>query len=138
MRKFRFILLPLALLAAPLALAAAPQAAQPPMHMHTQPPAAASAPKIKSATLHKFASAFEQVRHVREKYMVKFKSAKTAKQKSALKNQAMKEMKNDIKKHMPVAQYIKVAKAINANPNERKRLIKILRADSKKPSTLRQ
>lgn len=133
MRKFRFLLLPLALLAAPLALAAAPKAAHPPMHM--QPPAAASAPKIKSATLHKFASAFEQVRHVREKYMIKFKNAKTAKQKSDLKKQAVKEMKSDIKKHMPVQQYVKVAKAVNANPADRKRLIKILQADSKKPST---
>lgn len=134
MRKFRLILLPLALLAAPFALAGTPTA-HPPVHM--QPPAAASAPSIDSATLHKFAKAFEEVRHVRGKYMIKFKNAKTAKQKSALKKQAIKEMKQDISKHMPVKQYVKVAKAVNANPNDRKRLIKILKADSKKPSTLR-
>jgi len=135
MRKFRSILLPVALLAAPVALAAAPKPAHPPMHMPMQPPAAASAPKIKSATMHKFASAFEQVRQVRGKYMIKIQSAKTAKQKTALKKQAVKEMKHDISTHMPLPQYVKVAKAIKTNPAERKRLIKILQADSKKPST---
>lgn len=129
MRKFALSIVPAALVAAPLALAA-PPAAKPATPM--QPPAAATATQVDSATLHKFANAYEDIRQVRMKYMAKLQAAKSDKDKAAVKQQATEEMKQDIGKHMPVAEYIKVRKAIQANPALRKKLISILRADSRK------
>lgn len=127
MRKFALLALP-ALVAAPLALAA--PMPQPPAN--TQKPAApASAPSVDSAALHKFAAAYEDVRVIRTKYMIRFKTAKDDKDKAAIRKEAIKDIKQHIAKHMPVSEYMKVAKAVNANPAMRKRLVKIMQADAK-------
>jgi len=128
MRKLRGLILPAALVAAPLAFAApAPKPAMP-----AQPPASQSHANVDSATLHKFASAYEDVMTLRAKYIGQLKSAKSNKQKNAIKKKATTAIKHRIAKHMPVSQYEKVGKAVNKNPALRKRLIAILKADQKK------
>ncbi len=131
MRKYALSFLSLAL-AAPLAMAAPKP--QPPAKMQMPAPAA-SAPSVDTATLHKFANAYEDVMQVRTKYIVKLKAAKTKDKKTAIKKQASQEMKQDISKHMSVKKYMQVAKAVNANPKLRQELIKIIRSDSKKGSS---
>lgn len=135
MRKFALSIVPAALVVAPLALAAPPAAtSRAPM----QPPVAGTAMQVDTATLHKFASAYEDLRQVRMKYMPKLQAAKTTKEKAAIKQQATSEMEQDIGKHMPVAEYVKVRKAVQANPALRKKLISIIRSDTRKraPSAL--
>lgn len=128
MRKFALSIIPAALLAAPLAFAApAPQPAAP-----MPSPSTSAKTSVDSATLHKFASAYEDVRQVRVGYAAKFRAANTATQKTAVKAEAIKTMKQHITKHMPLAEYIKVGKAIRTSPDLRARLIAILKADSKK------
>lgn len=129
MRKGILSVLPLALLAAPLAMAG--PKAQTPSHMQT-PAASKSAPTLDSATLHKFAAAYEDVEKERTKYMSKLASAKSDKEKAAIQKKAAQDMKMHISKHMPVSEYKKVGKAINNNPEARKKLIKILKANQKK------
>lgn len=130
MRKLALSIFPAALIAAPLALAAPPAQSSMPM----KPPAAATQAHVDSATLHKFASAYEDIRQVRAQYMLKLKTAKTKKDKAQVRQQATQTMKQHISKHMPVAEYIKVSKAVQANPHLRERLIAILKADMKKPA----
>lgn len=128
MRRLVMLIAPAALVAAPLAFAAPP----PKPAMHMPPPSTSAKSSVDSATLHKFASAYEDVRQVRIGYASKFKAASTSTQKKAVKAKAIKTMKQHIAKHMPVAEYIKVGKAVRANPSLRKRLITILKADQKK------
>lgn len=130
MRRLVMLIVPAALVAAPLAFAAPPAQSAMPM----QSPPASSKVSVDSATLHKFASAYEDVRQVRIGYVAKFKAANTATQKTAVKAKAIKTMKQHIAKHMPLAEYIKVSKAVSANPTLRTRLIAILKADQKKPA----
>jgi len=127
MRKLRSLILPAALLAAPIALAAPP-----PKPMPAKPPASHATAKVSSATLHKFAAAYEDVMTLRAKYMGQLKSAKNKKEKTAIKQKATSAIKKRISTHMPVSQYEKVGKAINKNPKLRKRLIAILKSDQKK------
>ncbi|MGH8272717.1 MAG: DUF4168 domain-containing protein [Gammaproteobacteria bacterium] len=126
MRKLAFSILPLALLVAPLALASPPPQ---PLPVPAGNPAGMN---VNSAMLHKFAAAYEDVRPLRTKYMGKFEAAKSDKQKTAIKQEAMQDIKQAISKHMPLSQYKRVAKAVHDNPAVRKRLIKILQADEKK------
>ena len=131
MRKFALSIIPAALIAVPLAFAAAPPA--PTVHM---PPPSTSAKKasVDSATLHKFASAYEDIRQLRAEYGIKFKAANTATKKTAVKMEATKTMKQHIEKHMPLAEYIKVGKEIRTNPDLRNRLNAIIKSDNKKPA----
>ncbi len=128
MRRLVMLIAPAALVAAPLAFAAPPT--QSAMPMQSLP--ASTKVSVDSATLHKFASAYEDVRQVRFGYATKFKAANTATQKTAIKDEAIKTMKQHITKYMPLAEYIKVSKAVSANPKLRERLITILKADQKK------
>lgn len=128
MRKLALAIIPAALVAAPLALAAPPippAKSPPPM----EAPTPSTQATVDSATLHKFASAYEDIRQVRMEYMLKMKTAKTDKDKTAIKQEATTTMKQHIQKHMPVAEYIKVSKAVQANPALRKRLVAIIKSD---------
>ncbi len=126
MRKIAMIFLPAALLTAPLVLAAPPPK-MPPIH----PPAQRPAPHVDTATLHKFASAYQDIMGLRMRYLPKIRAAKTGAKKNAIKQQAMKVMKQHISKYMPVSEYIKVGKEVNASAKLRKRLTAILRANQK-------
>lgn len=129
MRKAALSLLPLALLAAPLAMAV-PQGQTP---GNSQAPAASKAkPTLDSATLHKFAAAYEDVQQERTKYMAKLANTKDKKKQTAIQKQAEQDIKAHIRKHMPVSEYESVGKEINTNTEARKKLIKILQADQKK------
>lgn len=126
MRKFALFIIPAALMAAPLAFAVPPQPTTP-MPL----PSTSAKASVDSAMLHKFASAYEDVRQVRGAYVVKFKAANSATKKTAIKTEATQAIKQRIKKYMPLSEYIKVAKAIRTNPDLRSRLIAILKADQK-------
>jgi|GEM_PF-2217518 len=132
MRKLALTIIPAAMFAAPLALAAPPvpptAKSPPPM----QAPTASTRAAVDSATLHKFASAYEDIRQVRMEYMLKMKTAKTDKDKTAIKQEATSTMKQHIQKHMPVAEYVKVSKEVQANPDLRKRLVAIIKSDMHK------
>lgn len=123
MRKFALAFLP-AVAAAPLAFAAPPR---PPAPMHA--PSVGTAAHVNTATMHKFASAYEDVMQIRTKYIGKIHAAKGADQKTALKQRATRVMKQRISHYMPVTEYVKVGKEINASPALRQHLMMILRAD---------
>jgi transposase-like protein len=128
MLKLAMLIAPLALLAAPLAAnAQQPQPQPPPQHMK----APSKAKSVSSATLHKFADAYQDSMKVRTKYAAKMQNAKNKKQKQSVQKDAERDMKSAIQKHMTVKQYMKVAKVVNANPKLQQRLIKILQAKQK-------
>lgn len=125
MRKFAPAFVPAALVVASFAFAAPPP--QTPARMHA--PAAGTHAQVDTATMHKFANAYEDVMQVRTKYLGKITSAQGPKKKAAIKQQATREMKQRISRYMPVTEYIKVGKEINASTALRKRLMVILRQD---------
>lgn len=134
MRKVTLSILPVALLAAPLAFAA-PQS-QPQQPTPTQAPAASSqsASDVDSATLHKFADAYEAAQKLRPKYVAKLQNAKTDDEKANIQKEAATEMKKAIGKHMPVDQYQETSKTIGADPALQQRLVAIVKQDQKKDS----
>ncbi len=140
MRKFFLFILSTALLVAYSALAApaVPSTSSAPAVSSTPSvPAAASTalppkpalPEVDSLTLHKFARAYEGLHRLRSEYDVKIKAAASATQRKAIKRAENVAMRQHIGKHMPLVEYIKVSKAVSADPDLRRRLIVILKAN---------
>ena len=116
-----------ALLFAPLALAVTP----------AQSPAGKGGSHVDSATLHKFAKAFEQVQVVDAKYKKKLKTARGPTRYKALKRKEGTEMRKRISRFMPVIDYMRLGKEINKSRALRRRLIVIVREDRKKAAKAR-
>ncbi len=140
MRKFFLFILSTALLAAFSAFAASavPSTSSAPAVSSTQSaPTAASTtlppkpalPEVDALTLHKFARAYEGLHRLRAEYDVKIKAVASATQQQAIKREENVAMRQHINQHMPLAEYIKMSKAVSANPNLRRRLIVILKAN---------
>lgn len=136
MRKLALAIIPAVLTVAPLAFAT-PQS-KAPQPVPTQAPAASSqqpTSNVDSATLHKFANAYEAAQGLRPKYVAKLQNAKTDDEKSAIQKEAATEMKQAIGKHMPVDQYEQTSKQVGADPALRKKLVAIINEDQKKASS---
>lgn len=111
-----------ALLFAPLALAVTP----------AQSPAGKGGSRVDSATLHKFAKAFEQVQIVDATYREKLKTARGPTRFKALKRQEGMQMRKRISRYMPVIDYMRLGKKINKSRALRRRLTVIVNEDRKK------
>lgn len=135
MRKLTLFVLPVALIVAPLAFAAAQTQPQAPAPVPAPAASSQSTTDVDSATLHKFADAYEAAQKLRPKYVAKLQNAKTDDEKTAIQKEAATEMKKAIGKHMPVDQYQKTSKEIGTDPALRNRLVAIVRNDQKKPSS---
>ncbi len=131
MRKFSLFILSATLLAAFSAFAASAVSStqSAPAAASTALPPKPALPEVDALTLHKFARAYEGLHRLRAEYDVKIKAAASATQRKAIKREENVAMGRHIGKHMPLAEYIKMSKAVSANPDLRRRLIVILKAN---------
>ena len=128
--KFTIFAIP-AILLAPLAFAAPPvkSPASPPMHTVRH---ATNKETVSSATLHKFAHAYQGIVKVRGEYAAKLTEAKSNKAKLKVYHRESTAIKKAVRMHMPVHKYMQVAKVIRENRSVRHHFMKILQTEQKK------
>lgn len=114
----------LLILGVPLAVAAMPKSSG-----TVAPKISGKSINVSTSQLKKFAKAYQSLAPLRVKYMKEMQHAKTPKAKKALNASAISAMKKKIQTIMPIREYEKIGRAVDANKNLRAQLIKILRKD---------
>lgn len=113
------------MLGTPLAFAGAPKSTG-----KVAPTASGKSISVSTAQLKKFAKAYQSLAPLRIKFMKKMQHAKTTKEKQALNASAVAAMKKQVQSVMPLGEYEKIGRAVDANKSLRSKLIKILRKDA--------
>ena len=121
-----------AILVAPLAFAAPPIKQAPPQPPMQTARHATTKETVSSATLHKFAHAYQGIVKVRGKYSVQLTKANSNKEKMKVYHQENSAIRAAVRKHMPVHKYMEVAKVIRENSSVRHQFMRILRSEQEK------
>lgn len=104
-----------ALLAAALTFAPVPVLAQAPTPPGNRTRDAASA-QVSTTQLHEFAAAYRAVSKIRKKLMIETHGMTDDSKIATLKKQAQHKMKQAIRAHLTLGEYVQVGRTVNANP----------------------
>ncbi len=81
--------------------------------------------RVNAAQLHNFAAAYRAVTKVRKQLMIKTHAMTDEEKISALTEQAQEKMKQAIRKRLTLGEYVRIGRAVNANPALHARFMRI-------------